>query len=44
MDLNLSMFKGNALYAQGKYDEAIKCYDEAININPEYAYAWNGKV
>ncbi len=76
MDLNLSMFKGNALYAQGKYDEAIKCYneairidpksygfrwikgkalymqgryevieicDEAININPEYAYAWNGK-
>ena len=43
MDLNLSMFKGNALYLQGKYDEVIEIYDEAININPGYAYAWNGK-
>ena len=27
----------------GRYDEVIEIYDEAININPGYAYAWNGK-
>ena len=29
--------KGNALYDQGKYDEAIKAYDEAIRLDPKYA-------
>jgi tetratricopeptide (TPR) repeat protein len=24
--------KGVALFSQGKYDEAIKCYDEAIRL------------
>ncbi len=27
----------------GRYDEAIRCYDTALEINPEYAYLWNGK-
>ncbi len=27
----------------GKYDEAIKAYDQAISINPQYANAWNNK-
>ena len=28
---------------QGKYDEAIKAYDEAIRLDPKYADAWNNK-
>ena len=32
-----------ALYVQGKYDEAIKACDKAIEINPQYANAWYGK-
>jgi len=32
-----------ALYLQGKLDEAIKAYDEAIRINPLDAEAWDGR-
>ena len=35
--------KGIALDSQGKYDEAIKAYDEAIRLDPNYADAWNNK-
>jgi tetratricopeptide (TPR) repeat protein len=35
--------KGNALYEQGKYDEAIKAYDEAIKLDPNDANAWYNK-
>jgi tetratricopeptide (TPR) repeat protein len=28
---------------QGKYDEAIKIFDEVIRIDPEYSLAWNNK-
>ena len=35
--------KGVALHNQGRYDEAIKAYDEAIRLDPEYANAWNNK-
>ena len=28
---------------QGKYDEAIKAYDEAIRLDPNLAEAWNNK-
>ena len=27
----------------GKYEEAIKCYDESIKLNPKYERPWNGK-
>ena len=27
--------KGNTLYDQGKYDEAIKAYDEAIRLDSD---------
>jgi len=35
--------KGNALYHQGKYDDAIKAYDEAIRQDSKFASAWNNK-
>ncbi|MEA2045640.1 MAG: tetratricopeptide repeat protein [Euryarchaeota archaeon] len=35
--------KGGALYGLGDYTEAIRCYDEAIRINPQYTDAWNNK-
>ena len=35
--------KGNDLLNLGKPEQAIKCYDEAIRINPEYADTWKNK-
>jgi Flp pilus assembly protein TadD len=35
--------KGIALGNQGKYDEALKAFDEAIRIDPKLAGAWNNK-
>jgi len=35
--------KGVALYNEGKYDEAIQAYDEAIRLDPEMAMAWYNK-
>ena len=35
--------KGLALADLGKYNEAIICYDKALEINPRYAEAWNNK-
>jgi len=35
--------KGVDLYNQGNYDEAIKCYDEAIKLNPQLTEAWSNK-
>ncbi|MDD4653592.1 MAG: tetratricopeptide repeat protein, partial [Methanothrix sp.] len=36
--------KGNALSMQNKYNEAIKCYDEVIKLDPMNAVALNNKV
>jgi serine/threonine protein kinase len=35
--------KGVSLNNLGKVEEAITCFDKALEINPEYAYAWNNK-
>ena len=35
--------KGAALGALGKHEAALKCYDEAIKINPEIKEAWFNK-
>ena len=35
--------RGVELYAQGKYDEALKCYDKAIELDPQFSLAWNNK-
>lgn len=35
--------KGNSLETIGKYEEALECYNRAIELNPLYAEAWQGK-
>jgi len=35
--------KGSSFYREGNYDEAIKCLDEAIRLDPEHTGAWNVK-
>jgi tetratricopeptide (TPR) repeat protein len=35
--------KGNSLLDQGKYDEALQAFEEAIRLNPQFAEAWNSK-
>jgi len=35
--------QGIALGNQGKFDEAIQAFDEAIRINPQLAEAWYNK-
>jgi Flp pilus assembly protein TadD len=37
------MDEGNNHFSTGNYNEAIKCYDKAIKINPNNAMAWNNK-
>jgi tetratricopeptide (TPR) repeat protein len=36
--------KGVDLCKQGKYDDGIKAYNEAIEINPNIAFTWNNKA
>jgi tetratricopeptide (TPR) repeat protein len=35
--------KGDALVNLGKYDEALVCYEKAIDLDPNLAYIWSGK-
>lgn len=35
--------KGDGLYYQGKYEEAIASYNKAIVVDSQYAAAWNNK-
>lgn len=35
--------EGNDLGQSGKYEEAIKAFDEALKINPQFVDAWNNK-
>ena len=36
--------EGNSFQNLGKDHEAIRCYDKALEIDPEYAYALNNKA
>jgi len=36
--------KGNALCVEDKYDEAIKCYEEVIELDPSNTAALSNKV
>ena len=38
------MGKADALFALGRYDEAIQAYDEAIKLNPSDPLSWMGKA
>jgi large repetitive protein len=42
-DVSVLNDKGDALYNQEKYEEAITYYDKALAIDPNYVYALNGK-
>lgn len=35
--------KGASLYALGRHEDAINCFDKAIEINPHGAAAWNNR-
>jgi tetratricopeptide (TPR) repeat protein len=35
--------KGDVMHAQGKNAEAMQAYDNAIDLNPMYSNAWQGK-
>ena len=41
--LSVRYNKGNTLNNLARYDEAIKCYDKVIEIEPNNADAWNNK-
>lgn len=38
-----AIIEGKKYLFKGEYDEAIKCYDKAISIDPSYAVAWYNK-
>ncbi|GAF86109.1 unnamed protein product [marine sediment metagenome] len=42
-DEKVWVHKGIALGRLGKSEEAIKCFDNAIEINPDYEEAWYNK-
>ena len=33
--------EGNEFFNKGEYEEAIKCYTYAVELNPEFIEAWN---
>jgi len=35
--------KGITLAKQGNWEEAIKCFDKALEFDPTYKEAWNNK-
>ena len=35
--------RGNELSKLSRFQEAIVCYDKALEVNPKYAQAWYNK-
>ena len=42
--INPLYYEGNELYSSEKFDEAIKCYDKIIKMNPNSRVAWGYKA
>jgi len=42
-DASMLANKGNTLVENGMYEEALKCYDRTLEINPTLADVWNNK-
>ncbi len=40
-DPNTWKESGNDFFNKGQYEEAIKCYSHAIDLNPDFIEAWN---
>ena len=36
--------KGQELFSNGSMEEAVKAYDKAIELDPQYGWAWGGKA
>ncbi len=43
MDAEEWLNKGNEFAERGNYKKAIEAYDKAIEIDPQYVWAWHGK-
>ena len=43
MSIDVLLSEGKKLDDEGKYEEAVTCYDKAIKIDPKNAEAWRGK-
>jgi tetratricopeptide (TPR) repeat protein len=37
------ILKGNSLFNDRKFDEAIQCYDKVLELDPAFKRAWNNK-
>jgi len=42
--VNPLYYEGNELYCSERFDEAIKCYDKIIEMNPNSRVAWGYKA
>jgi tetratricopeptide (TPR) repeat protein len=40
VDANIWYKRGNTNQRLGRHDEALKCYDKAVEMNPNYVMAW----
>ncbi|MGI0027227.1 MAG: tetratricopeptide repeat protein [Nitrosopumilaceae archaeon] len=42
--INPLYYEGNELSSSERFDEAVKCYDEIIRMNPNSRVAWGYKA
>lgn len=42
-EISILIEKGTRLLEDGKYDEALECFDKALSLDPKNTHAWNQK-